>query len=173
MINLAIIDLVKIFIKLSKQFISIIKYFDDLMKTKLSDLKDHVIICGFGIVGEKITDILKEYKVEFIVIEIDEKKIELLKKYNYNYIEGSATKSKNLKEANIKNARAIAVVMDDEAKNLFTVITAKDLNKDIFIATRTNDILIKDKIIEAGANYVVMPQKIASKEIIDEIIKDQ
>ena len=143
------------------------------MKTKFSELKDHVIICGFGIVGEKIADILNEYKIPFIVIEVDEKKIEQLKKYDYNFIEGSAMKSKNLKDANIKSAKAIAVVMDDEAKNLFTVITAKDINKDIFIATRTNDLLIKDRIIEAGANYVVMPQKIASKEIIDEIIKSE
>ncbi|MCL4381345.1 MAG: NAD-binding protein [Candidatus Marsarchaeota archaeon] len=143
------------------------------MKAKFSELKDHVIICGFGIVGEKIADILNEYKIPFIVIEIDEKKIEQLKKYDYNFIEGSATKSKNLKDANIKSAKAIAVVMDDEAKNLFTVITAKDLNNGLFIATRTNDVLIKDRIIEAGANYVVMPQKIASKEIIDEIVKGE
>ncbi|MCL4383162.1 MAG: NAD-binding protein [Candidatus Marsarchaeota archaeon] len=142
------------------------------MKTKELELKDHVIVCGYGIVGEKIVDSLKEYNIDFIVIEFDENKAEKLKKYGYNYINGDATKSKNLKDANIKNAKAIAVVMDDEAKNLFAILTARDLNKNIFIATRTNDVILRDKFVEAGANYVIMPQKIASKEIIEEILQD-
>ena len=56
------------------------------MKTKLSELKDHVIICGYGLVGEKIVDVLKEYKIPFIIIEIDKNKIERLKNSEYRHI---------------------------------------------------------------------------------------
>ncbi len=142
------------------------------MKTKLSELKDHVIICGYGLVGEKIVDVLKEYRIPFIIIEIDKNKIEKLKNSEYSFIGEDATKSKTLKDANIRIAKAIAIVMDDEAKNLFAILTARDLNKNIFIATRTNDIILKEKFIEAGANYVILPQKIAGKEVIEEILKD-
>jgi voltage-gated potassium channel len=69
------------------------------------------------------------------------------------------------------SARAIAIVLDDDAKNLFTVITARDMRKDVFIATRANDAFVREKLIEAGANRIVMPQITASKEIMKEISK--
>ena len=74
-----------------------------------------------------------------------------------------------LKAASIVTAKAIAIVMDDDAKNLFTILTARDINKNIFIATRANDEFLREKLIEAGADYVIMPQKSASKEILKEL----
>ena len=40
------------------------------------------------------------------------------------------------------------MVVDNDAKNLFAVLTARDLNKTIFIATRANDEFLKEKLIE-------------------------
>ena len=136
-----------------------------------SALKDHIIVCGYGIVGQRVVDILAEEDVPFIVIEVDKQKAENVRQRGYEAISGDATKEKILKDAGIKSAKAIAIVMDNDAKNLFSVLTAKDLNKEIFIATRANDDAVRQKLIEAGADYIVMPQKAASKEIADEILK--
>ncbi len=136
-----------------------------------STLSDHVIVCGYGIVGQRVVDMLVEEKVPFIVIEIDRQKSENVRQRGYDAITGDATKEKVLKDAGIKAAKAIAIVMDNDAKNLFAVLTAKDLNRDIFIATRANDDSVRQKLVEAGADYIVMPQKSASKEIADEILK--
>lgn len=131
----------------------------------------HVIVCGCGVVGQKVVDVLAERNIRFIAIEIDPKKVERLKEQGYNVIEGDATYSRTLKSAGIENAKAIAVVIDDDAKNLFTVLAAHDLNKKLFIAARANDEFVREKLIEAGADYVVMPQRTASKEIVSEINK--
>jgi len=133
--------------------------------------KDHVIVCGYGIVGERIVDILLEHKVNVVVIEIDHKKAELLRDRGIPVVEGDATTSKALKEASIADAKAIAIAMDDDAKNLFATITAKSLNENIIIATRANDDLFETKLTDAGANFVATPNKSASDELFNEIIK--
>jgi voltage-gated potassium channel len=141
------------------------------MASKYPGLKNHVIVCGYGAVGNKVVDILIENNVQFVIIEIDLPKAARVKELGHRVIEGDATLSKILREANIDSARAIAIVMDNDAKNLFSVLTARDLNKEIFIATRANDDFVREKLVEAGADYIVMPQKAASKEIVRELFK--
>lgn len=131
----------------------------------------HVIVCGYGIVGTKIVEQLLEKGVSFLVIEIEPIKAERLRGMGYNVVLGDATKASVLREAGIEGAKAIAVVLDNDAKNLFTVITARDMRKNIYIATRANDAFVKEKLVEAGANQIVMPQVTACKEILKEISK--
>lgn len=134
-------------------------------------LEDHVIICGYGAVGQKVAEVLSEHNIRFVIIETDPKKAEQLKETGHTVIEGDATYSVMLKNAGIETAKAIAIVLDDDAKNLFTVLAARDLNKKIFITARANDEFVREKLIEAGADYIVMPQATASKEIISELSK--
>ena len=131
----------------------------------------HVIVCGYGTLGEKVVDVLSGHNISFILIEIDPKKVEKARQLGYNVVEGDATRSQILKSANITSAKAIAVALDDDAKNLFTVLTARDLNKNLFIAARANDDFVREKLIEAGADYIVMPQRAASREIVNELLK--
>ena len=132
-------------------------------------LSNHVIICGYGRVGEKIVDVLSENNISFIIIELNAEKAESLRERGYSVLQGDATMLSVLKAASIVTAKAIAIVMDDDAKNLFTILTARDINKNIFIATRANDSFLREKLIEAGADFVVMPQKSASHEILKEL----
>ena len=134
-------------------------------------IEGHVIVCGYGIVGSKIVEQLLEGGVSFVIVDTDTQKTEMLRGMGYNVVSGDATRSSVLREAGIEGARAVAAVLDNDAKNLFIVITARDMRKDIFIATRANDEFVREKLVEAGANQIVMPQITASKEIIREISK--
>jgi len=136
-----------------------------------NELSDHVIVCGYGLVGEKIVDILLQHNVPFVIIELDKSKVELLCQKCLHVVEGNATSSRVLKEAGIERAKAIAIAMDDDAQNLFTVITAKSLNENIVIVTRANDGLLKDKLKEAGAGFVATPNKSAGDELYRELTR--
>lgn len=140
---------------------------------KVQNVNGHVIICGYGIVGQKIADVLAEHNLPFVVIDNTESRAAKLKELGLNVIEGDATHSRTLKSAGIENAKAIAIAVDDDAKSLFIVLTARDLNKKIFITARANDEFVREKLIEAGADYVAMPQKAASKEIVKELLKSE
>ncbi len=133
------------------------------------ELDSHVIVCGYGVVGGKVVEKLVSRGIRFIVIDNDPKKVARLNELSYAVIEGDATHSKLLKDAGVERAKAIAICLDDDAKNLFAVLTARDINKKIFIAARANDEFVREKLIEAGADYIVMPQRAASAEIIKEL----
>ncbi len=143
----------------------------NLMATQ--KLENHVVVCGYGVVGQKVVEVLEDHGVPFIIIEYSPSVVDRIKELNYNVILGDATSSKTLRVAGIADAKAIAVVMDNDAKNIFTILTARDLNKSVFIATRANDERIREKFIEAGADYIVTPQKSASDEIIGELKRKQ
>ena len=136
-----------------------------------SVLKDHVIVCGYGLVGEKIVELLQQYNIPFVIVEIDKSKADSLKEKGLPVVCGDATSSKVLKEAGIEHAKVIAIATDDDAKNLFTVITAKSLNSKIIIATRANTDLMASKLKEAGAGFVATPNKSASGELFKELSK--
>ncbi|MEM0086922.1 MAG: NAD(P)-binding protein [Candidatus Micrarchaeaceae archaeon] len=137
----------------------------------MEELKDHVIVCGYGLVGERVVDILLENGISVVVVEIDPEKVEILRERGIDVIKGDATSSKILKEAGIANAKAIAIVLDDDAKNLFASITAKSLNEKIIIATRVNDDSLKEKFIDVGVKFIATPAKSASDELFKEISK--
>ncbi len=138
------------------------------MPDKLS-ISGHVIVCGYGIIGQRIVDVLVENKIDFVIIDSDESKVKWIVEKGFKVIHGDATLSPVLKNASISTAKAIAIVMDNDAKDLFTILTARDLNKEIFIVTRANDEFLKEKLLEAGADYITLPQKSASNEILKEL----
>lgn len=143
------------------------------MINKFPEMKGHVVVVGYGVVGEKVVNILVEHGMQFVVVDSDVKKVERVHELGHGAVHGDATLSRVLREAGIENAKAIAIALDNDAKNLFCVLTARDLNKDVFIATRANDDFVREKLIEAGADYIVMPHKVASREIVREFFKVQ
>ena len=134
-------------------------------------LNGHVVVCGYGVVGQKIVEVLEEHGVDFVIVEIAPQVVERVEELDYKIVIGDATTSRSLRMASITTAKAVAIVMDNDAKNLFAVLTARDLNKDLFIATRANDPLVREKMVEAGAYYIAMPQKSASYEILGELTR--
>ncbi len=134
-------------------------------------MKNHVIICGYGLVGEMVADILMQHGAQFVVIEPDQTKVDNMRQRGISVVKGDATLAKSLREANIASAKAIAIVIDDDATDLFAVITARSLNSKIVIATRVNDAGMKSKMKDAGANYVATPNQSVVDELFGELLK--
>ena len=137
----------------------------------MEEAKNHIIVCGYGLAGEEIVDVLLEHNVKVVVVDSDPAKIAILKERGIATVLGDATSSRTLRAAGIEKATAIAVAMDSDAKNLFTVITARSLNDKIVIATRANDDFLRDKLKDAGAGFVATADKSASDEIFKELSK--
>ncbi len=136
-----------------------------------NNLKGHVIICGYGLVGERVAEIMTQNGIQQVVIETDPKRVMLVRNAKLKVVEGDATSPKILKSAGIEHAKAIAVVMDDDAKNLFCIITAKTINPKIIIASRVNDELLKERFVDAGVKFIATPNTSTGDEIMRKISK--
>ncbi|NND15607.1 MAG: potassium channel protein [Eudoraea sp.] len=139
------------------------------VKTRIQQLEGHVIICGFGRNGMQAADRLKAYKKDFIVIEHDE---ELIKKFENDilFVEGDATEDKVLHEAGVDKAAFLIVALPEDADNLFIVLSTRQLNPDIFIISRASQASTQKKLLLAGANKVIMPDKIGGDHMASLVV---
>lgn len=140
------------------------------MKNSIKELKGHVIICGFGRNGREAAGIFTNSKRDFVVIENKAtRKDDLPFEVNF-YLEDDATRDETLLQAGIENASALISTLPDDADNVFVVLTARELNPKLKIISRaSNDSSVK-KLKTAGANNVIMPDKIGGAHMATLVI---
>ncbi len=144
------------------------KYFKTrkLMKD-ITRLDKHVILCGYGRNGHQAAQILKAHGIPFIVIEKNEQLI--LKKIaegeDILHLEGDGTDDDLLRLAGVERARALITTLPLDAENVFIVLSARSLNPDIQIISRASDAASVPKLKKAGANNVIMPDRIGGSHM--------
>ena len=132
-------------------------YKENQKKRKIRKMKNHYIICGYGRMGAVIARELHEKNYFFVVVEIDQDKVDKISALGYQSILGDATIEKTLEEAGIHKAAGIVVCLNNDPDNLFVTLTARSLNHDAFLVSRCSQINNKPKLKQAGANKVVNP----------------
>ena len=132
-------------------------YKENQKKRKIKKMKNHYIICGYGRMGAVIARELHEKNYPFVVVEIDQDKVDKISALGYQSILGDATIEKTLEEAGIHKAAGIVVCLNNDPDNLFVTLTARSLNHDAFLVSRCSQINNKPKLKQAGANKVVNP----------------
>lgn len=138
------------------------KRFIKNMEKRINALHHHVIVCGFGKYGYEICRHLEGQGQAFIVIERDELEIEKAKMQfdNLLWLVGDATSDELLIAAGIERAKTIMAATGDDSENIFIVLTAKQLNKNIDVISRAVAKRSEKKMFLAGANHVIMPDQI-------------
>ncbi len=128
----------------------------------IEKIHDHVVICGYGRNGQQAAHTLKVHGQRFVVIENDEGLTE--RAFNESpdllFIYGDGTDDETLRRARIENAKALITTLPEDADNVFIVLSARSMNPGIQIISRAsgnNSIL---KLKKAGADSVIMPDKI-------------
>lgn len=129
------------------------------LKQKIASLENHIIVCGFGRNGQQAAEKLEAYNRPFVVIEKDHEIIE----HHENeilFVEGDVNEDEVLIEAGIERADYLIAALPDDALNLYVVLSARQLNSKLFIISRASQATSVKKLQFAGANKVIMPDKI-------------
>ncbi|MEB3212090.1 MAG: potassium channel protein [Leptolyngbyaceae bacterium] len=137
----------------------------------IEKLKNHVIICGFGRIGQVLTRELAHAKRSFIVIDISSEQISKAEDLGYLSYLGSASDEEVLKAVGIHRATAIATVLSNDADNVFITLTARELNPDLTILARGEIPSTEKKLKLAGADHVVLPAAISAQRITNLITR--
>ncbi|MCB9203044.1 MAG: potassium channel protein [Flavobacteriales bacterium] len=143
------------------------------MEKKISHLENHVIICGFGRNGRQSARKLNQYEQSFLVI--DKRDFDVSDDTHKGldsviYLTGDATEESILEKAQIKKARGLIAALPSDADNLFIVMSAKQLNPKLKIISRASNSSTINKLKIAGANNVIMPDKIGGEHMASLII---
>ncbi|MBD1262911.1 potassium channel protein [Maribacter polysiphoniae] len=139
------------------------------VKNMINALSNHVIICGFGRNGNQAAIRLKAFNRPFVVVEKDR---EVIDKFEDSilFVEGDANDDEVLMEAGIERADNIITTLPEDAANLFVVLSARQLNKKLNIISRASLVTSQKKLILAGANQVIMPDKIGGDHMASLVV---
>lgn len=141
------------------------------MEQKMREMKDHFIVCGAGDVGHTVIKNLKEYKTDFVVIDENEKIIEELQKEGFMAILGDASNEDILTKAKISDAKGIVCTLPSDAENVFTTLTARQMNRSIYIVSKAIEATAHTKLKKAGADKTISPNEISGQRIAAYLVR--
>lgn len=141
------------------------------MNKAISELKNHTVICGYGRVGRILADELKRANHPFVIIDRDESISTDLAAAEMLCVQADATDEDSLRSAGIMEADQVAVVLPDDAANVFITLSSRNLNPDLNIIARGMKITTEAKLRQAGANMVVLAEQIGAERIASLILR--
>jgi voltage-gated potassium channel len=131
------------------------------MDKRITNLSNHVILCGGGRVGRSVADECHKTRTPFVVIEQDEVALQhVLELDDIPYLQGDATQDEILLLAGIERAKGLIAALGEDKDNVFIVLSARSLNPRLRIVARATEEKNIGKLRKAGADEVVSPNVI-------------
>lgn len=140
------------------------------MQKEIDKLSGHIIVCGYGRNGKQAVKKLLAYKKSFVIIEKDSDIVEKFRNELVPMIDGNANEDAILIQAGIERAACLISALPDDADNLFVVLSARQLNKDLSIISRASEETSYHKLKLAGADNVILPDKIGGDHMASLVV---
>jgi len=138
---------------------------------QIGQLKDHYIVCGYGRIGRVLARKLVQKPMDLVIIEKNRDLIPVMEADRVLFISGSATEEANLIKAGIHNAKGLVAVLATDTDNVFLVLTARQLNPELFIMARATEEESRITLQAAGASKVESPYDIGAASMAQRIIR--
>lgn len=140
------------------------------MQKTIDSLNNHIIICGYGRNGKQAAKKLLAHKKPFVVVEKNREIAEKYKSESVPFVEGNANEDEVLKQAGIERAKTLISALPNDADNLFVVLSARQINADLCIISRASQETSYEKLKLAGANNVILPDKIGGDHMASLVV---
>ncbi len=140
------------------------------MSGEIDRMTDHVVICGFGRIGQMLARELSAGRARFVVLERSEQRCTLARAAGYCALCADATDEEALTRAGVARARVLATVLPDDAANVFITLSARSLNRGLTIIARGEAPSTEGKLRHAGADQVVLPAHIGAERVAELIL---
>ncbi|WP_062053241.1 NAD-binding protein [Aquimarina longa] len=136
----------------------------------IHQIENHTIIIGYGRNGRQAAIKLLAYDKPFVIVEKEDEVIEKYQNEKLFFLKGNATEDEVLIEAGIRNASCLICTLPEDADNLFIVLSSRQINKDLKIISRASQDTSYKKIRLAGADNVIMPDRIGGDHMASLVV---
>ena len=130
-----------------------------------SELREHVIIIGFGLNGRSVARVLKGIGIPYVVIELNISTVKKMREVGELIFHGDATSPDVLRKAGIEEAKLMIITISDPVSSKRIVAIARSLNSNIYIIVRTRYVAEVEELRKLGANEVIPEEFEISVEI--------
>jgi len=153
------------------------KIVNKLIKPKVKDTeelsvckKEHEIIVGYGLTGQYVAKALKKLNIPYIILETNTETVEHEKNKGENIIFGDASRDAILEAAEINKAKSIVITIPIMEAVKAIVTTARRLNPNITIITRSRFIGETTELYKLGADEVIVDERESAIQIFKRIL---
>jgi voltage-gated potassium channel len=161
-------------IKMISENIANGNFFEELkhkkMQKQIDSLINHTIVCGYGRNGKQALMKLRKFNQQTVIVEMDSENATLLEKDKNLVVLGDATDDEILEKSGIFKAKNLIVALPSDADNLFIVLSARQMNKNLTIISRASDESSYKKLKIAGADNVIMPDRLGGDHMASLVV---
>jgi len=143
------------------------------MQKRLDDLRDHVIVCGFGKMGFQAAWELKKAGVPFVIIEQDDSKGRSPRFAGELILYGNAMDDLMLEKAGIRYAKGLITALTTDADNVLVTLTVKQIRPDLPVVARSAKLGTERQLKAAGADHIVSPYEIGGRRMAGLLLKPE
>jgi CPA2 family monovalent cation:H+ antiporter-2 len=136
-----------------------------------NQLKDHVVVIGFGINGENVAKATREAKIPFVVIELDPSSIERAKNIDIPVVYGDASEPAILEHVHIQDARVVVIAISSAEDTKRIISAVRDYSRTVYIIVRTRHLREIETNLALGADEVIPEEFETSIEIFTKVLK--
>lgn len=137
-----------------------------------SDLKNHVIIVGFGLNGQNLAKGLGRAAMPYLVVELNPEIVRAARRACEKVIYGDATRREILQHAGIESARVLVVAISDPTATRHIVGFASQMNPDLHVIVRTRYVAEVAELQRLGANEVIPEEFETGVEIFSRVLHE-
>ena len=141
------------------------------LESQAAPLRDHVIICGYGLNGRMLARTLRRLGIEYLVLELDPAIVRQATAEGESIFFGDSTKADILEKAGVSRARVLVYAISDPFALPRAVATVRALNPNLVTVVRTARVQHTSALEKAGASQVVASELSAAKEVIGRVLE--
>lgn len=141
------------------------------MQRTLDELTNHVVLCGFGVVGQAVAVHMQKAGKQLVVIDDNEDAVAAADELGLIVIQADATSEKSLRQSGVERAAGIVAALDTDASNVYLTLLARELNSNLRIVTRSSRAEARSTLIRAGADRVIVPGELAALQLSHLLLK--
>lgn len=134
------------------------------------NLKDHVIICGFGRVGQTVSRFLKQESIDFVAIDVDPLRTRKAREAGENILFGSSRQTELLNAAHLLQAKLVVIAFGEDKQSMEVIQKVRSLSANVPILVRTRNDDQLDELHEVGANEVVPESLEGSLMLVSQVL---
>jgi voltage-gated potassium channel len=137
----------------------------------IGDLRQHIVVCGYGRTGRAVVEVLRGRRVPFAVVDSADATVAELHEEGVPAVKGDATRENVLREARVEHARTFLACLSDDAHNVFAILLARQMNPALSIIARAVEDESEDRLRLAGADRVINPYRLGGMRLAYTAIK--
>jgi CPA2 family monovalent cation:H+ antiporter-2 len=133
-------------------------------------LEDHVIICGFGRIGQTVSRFLKQDKIDFVAIDVDPLRTQKAREAGEKVLFGSSRQTEVLNAAHLSKAKLVVIAFGNDKQSIEVIQKVRSMNEAVPILVRTRNDDQLNALQDAGANQVVPESLEGSLMLVSQVL---